>query len=175
MEANSNNYTQIENIIKTNRSDQTFLLRYYSRLPIELQLKLETNKKKIFHSLREKYSSAFDYSLLGYCSLILGIKVLYSQEKAFSIKKFDDMSIDEIRDISMIKIARSNEKEYQNASQKRHKTLHYWAVIKMMRSQKPKPKSFEKISIYLKKTYSLNVSHNFLATLWREIELNQKI
>lgn len=164
-------HKQIEKITKINRKDQTFLLRYYSKLPLAQQINLEKKKKKIFHLLRDKFTN-IDFNILSYSAQILSLKTLYSFEKKFSTKKFENMSLDEIRDVSIIKLQREEEKEYLNQTEKRERTIHYWAVIKQLRTRKPKAMSYEKISQRLLKLYGLDVSHNFLSVLWREIEEN---
>jgi len=162
-------HRQIDLIVKISSDDQAFLLRYFSKLPLIMKLDLEKKKKKIFHSLREKFK-AINYDNLGYAAHILAIKSLYSFEKKFSTKQFQNMTIDEIRDVSMIKLHREEEKEYLSHSAKRNKLLHYWSVVKMYRERQPKPLSFVKISEKLKKHYNFSVSHNTIAVLWREIE-----
>ena len=80
------------------------------------------------------------------------------------------MSLEEIRDISMISLKIEDEKTYLKSAGKRHKLLHYWAVVKMYRAKKPKALSFEKISTKLKKHYNFTISHNEISKLWRELE-----
>jgi len=171
MDTNEVPYKQIEAILKTSRVDQVFLLKYHSKLPLSIQLELEAKKKKTFHYLRNKYSD-INYDLLSYCAHILSIKTHYSFKKKFSTKKFENMSLEEIRDISMINLKIEDEKVYLKAAGKRSKLLHYWAVVKMYRAKKPKALSFEKISTKLKKHYNFTISHNEISKLWRKLEQN---
>lgn len=162
-------HKQIERITKMSLEDRSFLLRIYSRAPLVIQVAMENRKKKTFHMLREKFSDC-DNEILAYCSHILSIKTYYSRMKNFSKKMFDDMSLNEIRDASMIEIKKDDEKEYLRKSPKRQKVLHYWSVVKMMREHKPKPISFEKIAMHLSKKFNFSVRHNLIAEMWREIE-----
>ena len=164
-----NQHKQIDLILKISSDDQAFLLRYFSKLSLSMKLDLEKKKKKIFHSLRDKFT-AINYDALGYASHILAIKYLYGFEKKFTTKQFQDMTLNEIQNLSMIKLQKEEEKEYLKHSIKRNKLLHYWAVVKMYREHKPKPLSFVKISKKLKKHYNFCVSHNTIAVLWRELE-----
>jgi hypothetical protein len=165
-------HLEVAKITKISADDQSFLLRYLSRLPLSDRIEAEKRKKKIFHSLREK-SSGKDKDLLSYAAHILTIKYMYSKEKRFTSKQFETLSIDEIREVSMIKLRKEDEKEYLKNHGKKHKLLHYWSVVKMYRQRKPKQLSFEKISQLMKKYYNFEVSHNTIAVLWRELEQNQ--
>ena len=162
-------YRQIDMLVKISNDDQTFLLRYFSKLPLSMKLDLEKKKKKTFHFLRERFPD-IDHGILSYAAHILSIKYAYSFEQKFSTKQFANMSLEEIRDLSMLKLQKEDEKAYLKHSQKRNKLLHYWAVVKMYREHKPKPLSFEKIAIKLRKQYNFDVSHNTINVLWREIE-----
>ncbi|GIT98816.1 hypothetical protein [Sulfurovum sp. TSL1] len=164
-------HRQMDRLIKTSSEDQGLLLRYFSRLPLSIRLELEKNKKKIFHSMREKYAQ-INYDVLSYAAHILSIKSHYSFEKKFSTKQFQNMSLDEIRDLSMLQLQKEDEKIYLSKNGKREKLLHYWSVVKLYRSRKPKPISFEKIEEKLEKHYSFKVSHNTINKLWRELEKN---
>ena len=159
----------VEQITKTNQKDQDFLLRYFSRLPLTLKVELENKKRKLFHMMRESDKST-EKNILSYASFILAIKYHYALEKSFTTKKFHSMSLEEIRSVSTIKLQRQNYKRYLSQNEKRSKLLHYWSVVKIYRTQKPKPVSFQKISELLKKHYHFSVSHNTIALLWRELE-----
>jgi len=144
METTESQHKQVDKLIKISSKDQTFLLRYFSKLPLSIRLKLEKKKKKIFHSLRESFPQ-ISYDILSYAAHILSIKAHYSFEKKFSTKQFQNMTLDEIRDVSLIQLQKEDEKIYLSTNSKRSKLLHYWAVVKMYREKKPKPLSFEKI------------------------------
>ena len=164
-----NQHRQLDLILKISDEDQVFLLKYFSKLPLVIKIELEKKKKKVFHFLRENYGDT-DKGILTYAAHILSIKYEYSFEKKFSTKQFDNMNLDEIRNLTMIKLQKEDEKEYLKCSEKRNKLLHYWAVVKMYREHKPKPLSFEKIATKLRKHYNFDVSHNTISVLWREIE-----
>lgn len=169
MEITENLHKQVNKLVKISSKDQTFLLRFFSKLPLSIRLELETKKKKIFHFLRESFPQV-SYDILSYAAHILSIKAHYSFEKKFSTKQFQNMTLDEIRDVSLIQLQKENEKIYLSRNDKRSKLLHYWAVIKMYREKKPKPLSFEKISEKLNKHYNFDVSHNTINVIWRELE-----
>jgi len=164
---------QVEKIIKISFDNQNFLFRHYSKYPLAIRIELETQKKKLFYILQKKFNQ-IDNNILSYAAYILVIKSHYAFEKKFTTKQFNDMTLDEIQDISIIKLHRETEKKYLKNSTKRNKLLHYWSVIKMLRSKKEKPMSFTKISTYLKKYYNFEVSHNTIAVIWREIESKEK-
>lgn len=169
MSTNQMQHVKIEQITKCNRKDQDFLLRYLSRLPLTLKLDLEIKRKKTFYTLQQRYKDTSN-EILSYAALILAVRCMYSYEQKFSSKQFDDMTLEEIRDVSMIKVERSYEKNYMYNSPKRAKLIHYWAVVKHCREHKPKAMSFIKISEHLKKFYNFSVGHNLISEMWRELE-----
>jgi hypothetical protein len=169
METVQSQHKQVDKLVKISSEDQDFLLRFFSKLPLSIKLELEKKKKKIFHFLRES-SSQIDYEILSYAAHILSIKTHYSFEKKFSTKQFQNMTLNEIKDVSMIQLKREEEKAYLSNTSKRSKLLHYWSVIKLYREKKPKALSFEKISTKLKKHYNFEISHNEISKLWRELE-----
>lgn len=162
-------HKMIEQITKSCREDQDSLLRYYSRIPLALKITTENKRKKIFHSLRQQYTN-INNAELSYAALILSLKYLHAIEKSFTSKNLESLTIEEIRDISMVKIIKDYEKSYLRNSPKRDKLLHYWAIVKLCRKQKPKPMSFMKISVHLKKKYNFKVGHNLIAQMWSELE-----
>ena len=169
METEQELHKQVEQITKIGLQDRAFLLRFFSRSPLVIQVAMENRKRKTFHMLKERFSEC-NNETLAYCAHLLSIKSHYSLLQKLSQKKFEDMNLDEIRDVSMIKLKKENEKEYLKKAPKRQKVLHYWSIVKMMREQKPKPKSFDSIAKYLGKEYNLDVRHNLIAEMWREIE-----
>ena len=163
---------KVEQITKCSQENQAFLLRWLSRQQITQKLKIEKDRKKIFHLLKDQtYNKSNE--LLSYCSLVLSLRTQYSLEKKLSTKNFCNMSLDDIQNIAMIRINRSHEAVYINSSPKRNKLIHYWAVVKMCRTSNIKPMSFSNIAKYLKKFYNFEVGHNLIAQLWRELELSQ--
>ena len=163
---------KVEQITKCSQEDQALLLRWLSRQYISQKLNIEKDRKKIFHTLREKYSLK-NNDLLSYSALVLSMRVQYSFEKKLSSKNFAGLSIDEIQNISMIRINRLQDTQHTNSSPKRNKLIHYWAVVKMCRSSNIKPMSFSNIAKHLKKFYNFEVGHNLISQLWRELELSQ--
>ena len=155
---------RIESILKMNEDDQTYLLRYFSKLPIDIRLSVLQRHRTILYRLKESSNEYIE--LISYSAQILAIKSFYVEEQKMSAKKFNDMSLEEIRNLSLIKL-----KKYENklptATPQRDKLLHYWSVVKML---KEKGKGSRNISKFLKKEYRFEVSHMLINELWNELE-----
>lgn len=160
----------IDRICKCNREDQDFLIRYFSRQPLTLKINVMERMKKLFHSLKQKFNN-IQNDELSYAAIILAIRHVYALDKMFTKKKFEDLTLEEIRDISTIKIEQFEEMTLPSSAPKRDKLLHYWASVKQCRTLPgKKPMSFQKISKYLEKKYHFKVGHNLISEIWRELE-----
>lgn len=164
-------HTQIEQIIKCSSEDQDFLLRYFARKTLSLRLEIEKRRKKIFHMLGQE-TKFTDNNLLSLAALIISIRYFYNLEKKFINKSFDELTLTQIRDLTTLRLKHQHDKQHITKSPKRQKLLHYWAVVKLCRTQKNKPMSFVNISEYLHKNYNFKISHNEIAKTWKEIELD---
>ena len=156
---------KLESMIKVNASDQRFLLRYHSRQPIETRIEAMVLHRKVLHQLKGRYQDT-TLGLVSYAALILVVKIIYNREEELSKKRFDEMSLDEIADLSLIRIKKFEER-LPSSTPKRNKLIHYWAVVKTLRAEK---KSFRFIKAYLYKEYSFDVGHTLIADTWNELE-----
>lgn len=157
--------TVIDQLIKTNAKDQKFLLRYYSKLPLEYRVETTKRHRKILHSFRTS-NPEIPIEIISYCSMILAIKTLYSEEKKLSQKLFTDMDMEEIAELSLISIKRFDDKQ-PSATPKRDKLLGYWAEVILL---KKAGKSFRYISKFLLSKHRFKVGHTLIQTTWNELE-----
>lgn len=164
-------YNKLEAILKCSAHDQDFLLRFFSRKTLSERLKIEKMRKVTFHMLKENKKDV-ENDLLSFAALIMSIRYFYANEKKFVHKTFNELTLEQIRDLTIIKLDRLNDKKYVQKTTKRQKLLHYWSIVKLCRSHNNKPMSFIDISQYLRKNYNFKVSHNLIAQLWKELEIN---
>jgi hypothetical protein len=155
----------IEQITKSNQDEQNFLLRYYARVEIIIKLKILARHRKILHTLKQRNEKQ-NIENISYVSLILAIKFTYNEFKKLSIKKFEDMQINEIMEITLLDIESFKAKRYYKKT-KKDKLLKYWGVVKLLRT---KGISFRVISQYLKKKYKFNIGYSTIYEAWKEVE-----
>ena len=157
----------VEKITKTNLKEQTFLIRYFAKLGIMSKIDIFSKHRRIFYKLQDKYLT-YGKEELSYMAFILAIKYDYSFKLKLSKKKFENMTISEVRDLTIKEIDDFMvKKSYKQI--KREKILAYWGVIKVLRD---KNMSFRNISEFLRKKYRLDISYSTIYNLWREIEEN---
>lgn len=155
----------LDRLIKINPEDQSFLIRYWARLPLEYRIAMTKRHRKLLHKIKEQ-NPDIGLEILSYAALILALKSIYSEEKKLTQKRFDEMSMDEIADLSLLKIKKFDNR-LPSPTPKRDKLIHYWAVVKVLRNQK---KSFRNIAKYLKAEYRFEVGHTLIQTTWNELE-----
>ena len=161
----------IEKSTLLNQQDQSFLLRHFSRLPLERQLDvLNRHRKILFLRKQQKMDEEVPINVASYIALILANKSHFADEKRLTNKRFEDMELDEIRALSMINLDKLKAKK-RKVRTKRDKVIGLWAVVKMLREKKI---SFRDVSRYLKQHHSLDVGHSMLHALWNEFETNKK-
>lgn len=162
-----NTVADVKRLTKLNDEDQSFLLRYVVRLPLECRIEIMSQHRRILFMLKEN-NKEMDISNISYVAYILAIKSFYGQEKKLSQKKFDDMSLEEIVNLSLISIKKF-ENKLPSSTPKRDKLVHYWAVVKVL---KQRGMSFRSISKFLKKEYRFEVGHSLVHMTWNELEIN---
>jgi hypothetical protein len=155
----------INRLIKTNAKDQSFLLRYFSKLPLEYRVEIANRHRKILHSLRAN-NSEIVVEIISYCSMILAIKTLYTEEQKLSQKLFTDMSMEEIAELSLISIKRFDNKQ-ASSTPKRDKLIGYWAEVTQL---KKAGKGSRYISKYLLSKHRFKIGHTLIQTTWNDLE-----
>lgn len=156
----------IEQITKSNQDEQNFLLRYYARVDVSLKIKILSKHRKIFYSIKQVHSKESSIEEISYVGLILAIKSTYTEFKQLSNKKFDDMDLDDLKNITLLDIQSFKSKKH-NKKTKKDKLLQYWGIVKILRSENV---SFRDISAYLQKKYKFNIGYSTVYETWRDVE-----
>jgi hypothetical protein len=155
----------LDRLTKTNAKDQSFLLRYYSRLPIEFRVLMMQRHRKLLHTIKSSNTDV-PIETISYAAMILSIKTLYSEEKKLSQKRFDDMSMEEIADLSLLHMKKFENRQ-PSPSPKRDKLIGYWAEVKQLKQM---GKGFRYISNYLLTKRKFKVGHTLIQTTWKQLE-----
>lgn len=106
---------------------------------------------------------------LSYAAMIMAVKIFYNEEKQLSQKRFEDMSLEEIGELTIRKIKQFDEKRYVS-SPKRDTLIGYWAEVKALKQMK---RGFRTISKYLLKKHRFEVGHTLIQTTWNQLEKNK--
>jgi len=157
----------IEIMCKNNQKDQSLLLRFLSKCPLLISLLVMQRHRITLHMLLQKYRNEFELEEISYSALILAIKSIYIEEQKISKNNFKDMTLEEIKDISIRKASCFLERKTQRKKSKRDKLLVYWSTVKTLRTREA---SFRDISSFLKKYNKFEVSHSTIFELWKELE-----
>ena len=156
---------EIERSTLANQENQNFLLRYFSRLHLDQKLDILNRHRKVLF-LRKQQKNNLSINTTSYIALILAIKSYIADEQKLTKKQFDDMTLEEIRELSVHNIKKFKmRKKY--APSKRDKVLGLWSVIKTLREEKI---SFRDISLYLKKYHKFEIGHSLIHSMWQEME-----
>jgi len=157
----------IERSTLLNQQDQDYLLRYFARLPLERKLDvLNRHRKILFMRKQQEADEEIPINVVSYIALVLANKSHLADEKKLSAKRFEDMELNEVRELSIINLDKLKDKK-KNSKTKREKVLGLWAVVRTLRQKKV---SFRDISRYLKKHHRLEVGHSLIHSMWLELE-----
>ena len=157
----------VEKITESNTEEHNFLLRYYARVGVSLKLEILLKHRKLLYSLKNNYSDA-KIEEISYAALILSIKYQYADRKKLLDKKFEDMSLEEIRKITLINIRSFKEKKHYKKT-KKNGLLRYLGLIRMMREEDI---GFRDIADYIRTEYKFKVGYSTVYDMWKEIEEN---
>ncbi len=159
---------EIDKILKMNDEEQRSFLRHFSRFSINQRVEILPLHNSIFHKLRQKHN--VPVNILSYIALILAIEVHLNESKSLNKLNINDMSLDEIREISSKKAKVFLEKQLRVKS-KRDQLISYWAVVKTLKNNEKY--SFRLIAAYLKKHHKFEVTYGSIYNLWVELEDNK--
>lgn len=169
MDIDEHREATIEKLTKMSKKERKILLRYFAKLPLRAILYILTKHRKLLFILNERteYESL---ETVSFAALVLAIKSYYSDDKKLSQKKFIDLTIDEIHEISIRSILLFEEGS-QSKRPQRDKLLSYWSVVISARKN---GKSSRFIAMYLKKKYQFKVGHDLINRTWNELKTQEK-
>lgn len=157
-------------MIKINHVDQTKHINYFSRCPLGIRLVIFELHREVFHRLRETYKVEASFSHISYCALILAIALTRAKDKSLVTKNFQDLTLDDIRDLSSFQVKKFVEKTVKR-SYKRDKLTGYWPLVRDLKINHGL--SYEKISVFLLKKRKFKVSIASIHKRWHELEVKE--
>jgi len=151
---------------KISIDDVMTLNKYFAKQPIAIQLRIFAMHREILFRSKEKMKEdSIAINTSSYISMLLSIKYYYALEKKLTKVKFEDLSFDELRDISMIQLEKFDAKFMQRG--KRNTLRHYWSIVKLCKSKKI---GSRKISKYLAYKHKFKISHTEICKAWNKLE-----
>ena len=157
---------QVGDLTRTSTDDVLRLMRYFARLPIEVQIETMARHREIlFRNLKGFKEKGIETKLASFVAFVLAIKYQYGLEKRLTRKKFEEMSAEELRDLSLLELGRIDARFAKK--RKRDKLLHYWGVVKSLKDQ---GRSFREIARYLEYRHRFTISHSEIYKAWRRLE-----
>jgi hypothetical protein len=156
----------LHRLVKMNEKDQSFLLRYCSRLPLEYRLEIMQRHRRLMFKLRESHAELGN-EILSYAAMILSINTFYNEDKQLTQKRFDDLSLEEIGELTLRRIKKYDYKYRPTATPKRDRLIGLWAEVKTLKQMN---KGFRYISKYLLSKHKFEVGHTLIQTTWKELE-----
>lgn len=149
MQTNSNNLEKLTKLTKMTIKMQNQKLRLFTKVNIDIKLKILVLQLSIFHKLRNKYKD-INKEVLTLVALILAID---STSKEIGIVS---LNTSKIRDRELIK------------NGKREKVIQYWSIVKRLKEKERM--SFREISNYLMKYHKFSVSYSTIYKIWKDLE-----
>ncbi|MBN2895288.1 MAG: hypothetical protein JXK05_05300 [Campylobacterales bacterium] len=160
----STTVSEVVRLTKLNESDQAAMLRYFGKLPASLREQIMARHRVIFHQIKQSGEQLANETL-SHVALLLAIKSYYAQQQRLSSKQFSEMSLEEIRNLSVLKLEKF--KAARRKIGKRERLIHLWSVVKLCKEQ---GLSFREISIYLRNHHRFEVSHSLIFAMWGKLE-----
>ena len=156
----------LQRLLKINEKDQSFLLRYCSRLPLEYRLEIMQRHRRLIYKLRES-NAEIGNETLSYAAMILSINTFYSEDKQVTQKRFDELSLEEIGELTLRRIKKYDHKCRPTITPKRDKLIGLWAEVKTLKQMH---KGSRYIAQYLLAKHKFKVGHTLIQTTWKELE-----
>lgn len=153
---------------KASTSDINKLVKYFAKQPITIQISiLKMHRGILFKNKDQMNGQNIVIEVASYIAMLLAIKYYYALEQKSIKSKFEDLSSEDLRNISIIQLEKFDAKYKQNG--KRDILKHYWSDVRLL---KEKNKSFRKIAKFLEEKHKFKISHSEIYKAWKELEIN---
>ncbi len=152
-------------VVKTTKEDQRRLLRYYAKQPWNIRVEIMEFRRKIFHMLKGKFGNV-GHAVLDDAALVLASKTTFVKEQKLKKLRFDEMSLEEIQDLSLISLKKFEE-SLPSSSPTKDRLIRFWAIVKLFYKE---GKSVNKLRLYLLKEKKFEVSNTTILDTFRELE-----
>lgn len=151
---------------KISIDDIRTLNKYYAKQPISIQIRICAMHREILFRSKEKMKKdSISIDISSYISMLLSIKYYYALDKKLTKVKFEDLSFDELRNISMIQLEKFDAKFMQHGKRDKLKSL--WSIVMHLKSKKI---GSRKISKYLESEHKFKISHTEICKAWNKLE-----
>jgi len=151
---------QIEQATACSIEKRKQLLQWFSRQNILVQIDILREQRNQFFKLKQKHNESI---ILGLSAFFLAI--LYFKKQELELKgKNKSQNIDSIVHISNFSIKKHKKLRIK---EKREKLLNIWSVVQKLKLEEY---SFRDIAQYIRQRHRFDVSHSYIAKLWKEIE-----
>ena len=156
---------QIRAVIKTTKEDQHKLLKYYAKQPWSIRIEIMEFRRKVFHMLKERFEG-ISYAVLDDAALVLSTQTSYVKEENLRKLTLDDMTLEQIQDLSLISMKQFEDK-LPTTSPKKDKLVTYWSIVKLFHSNS---KSVNHLRMFLESKKGLTVSNTLILDTFYELE-----
>ena len=123
------------------------------------------HREILFRSKEKMKKDSISIDISSYISMLLSIKYYYALDKKLTKVKFEDLSFDELRNISMIQLEKFDAKFMQHGKRDKLKSL--WSIVMHLKSKKI---GSRKISKYLESEHKFKISHTEICKAWNKLE-----
>ena len=172
MEEQNRQIDRIEQMTQCNMEDQSFFMRYQTRMSIRLRAVVMKKHKTLIHKVRSKWPG-YPMEEVSYAAMILAIKAVYAEKEQIVKLDFSDLSLVEIRNVTVRKVQLHIDKVFVRDRPKQEELLGVFGEIKMLRSLRKtqsKVGSYVAISEYLEKQHDIFADQSTVWRVWRDIE-----
>jgi hypothetical protein len=152
--------TKIEQATACSIEKRKQLLQWFSKQNVELQIDVFKEQRNQFFKHKEKIESS---DVLALSAFFLAVLHFQRQEQQLKGKN-KSQSLDLLGNISNFSIKQHRKLRMK---EKREKLLNIWSIVQKLKSEKY---SFREISKYIRQRHRFEVSHSYIAKLWKEIE-----
>ena len=151
---------KIEKLTTLSHLKRKSLINWFARQNCLVQNDIFKEQKNQFFKLKQNNEAS---DILALSSFFLAIENYYNMEQMLKKKnKSSDLkSIKKLSDFSLKQTQKVTHKPIRDA------LLNHWSIVQNMKNT---GSSYRQIEVHLLNTYNTNVSHTYIANLWKEIE-----
>lgn len=160
----------IENATRLSFKDQAFYNRYYARLGANIQTEIFKRHRKILYLFNQKGKEDISIHIISYIAFILAIKSYRVDEQKIANKIFDDLTLDEIQHLSMLKINRYKSKR----DKKQTKRSQLIGISSDIATALKNGLSYRDLSHYILKEHGISAKKSTIFSVCKELNIHIK-
>ena len=160
----------IENATRLSFKDQAFNNRYYARLVPSIQCEIFRRHRKILHMMNQKQQEQIPIYIISYASFILAIQSYKLDEQRISSKNFDDLELEEVQRLSILKIMK-----YKGSKQKKvTKRSQIIGIAADISTALSNGLSYRDLTHYIFKEHQIRAKKSTIFDVCKELGLNTR-